>query len=207
MGLGAIAFNFEPIYNLKGRIEAYKEAIANPTEIVGQFKNDNIMMTNAVICLEDRDRARQIAMSKGRGYLYTMVCMYHDTMPKKEGHPVWPNAPLGIPDEAILDMLIDQGWLLCGTPDEVSEQIARYSTVGCDQLVFGLPNEGFEHEEILECIELFGSKVIPEFDRDPEHSTTRYRREAVRKFPEFGHAVPDIDVTIIPESALLPLPV
>ncbi|MDI2132976.1 LLM class flavin-dependent oxidoreductase, partial [Yinghuangia seranimata] len=26
LGIGAIAFNFEPIYNLKGRIEAYKEA-------------------------------------------------------------------------------------------------------------------------------------------------------------------------------------
>ncbi len=28
LGIGAIAFNFEPIYNLKGRIEAYKEGIA-----------------------------------------------------------------------------------------------------------------------------------------------------------------------------------
>ena len=28
LGIGAIAFNFEPIYNLQGRIDAYKEAIA-----------------------------------------------------------------------------------------------------------------------------------------------------------------------------------
>lgn len=207
MGLGAIAFNFDPIYELQGRIDAYKEAIRNSTEFIGQFKNDNIMMTNAVICLEDRARAREIAMSRGRGYLYSMVCMYHDTMPKKAGLPVWPERPFAVPDEAMLDGLIEAGYLLCGTPDEVAEQVQRYSTVGCDQLVFGLPNEGFEHEEILECIELFGTHVIPEFDHDPEHSTTRYRREAVRKYPDFANSVPDIHVDVIPESALLPLPV
>jgi len=28
LGIGAIAFNFEPVYNLKGRIDAYKEGVA-----------------------------------------------------------------------------------------------------------------------------------------------------------------------------------
>ena len=37
------------------------------------FKNDQIMMTNAVICLSDRKRAREIALELGRGYQYTMV--------------------------------------------------------------------------------------------------------------------------------------
>jgi alkanesulfonate monooxygenase SsuD/methylene tetrahydromethanopterin reductase-like flavin-dependent oxidoreductase (luciferase family) len=205
IGIGAIAFNFEPVHNLKGRIDAYKEGAANPTEIIGQYQNDNVMMTNAVICLSDRTRAREIAMSRGRGYLYSMVCLYHDTMPKPEGAPTWPEPPLGITDEDTLDYAIDAGYLLCGTPDEVAEQISRYVDVGCDQLVFGLPNEGFSHEEVLECIELFGDKVIPEYDTDPVHSTTRYRQNAVPKYPVFNHPVPDIDVTVIPESALLPL--
>jgi hypothetical protein len=30
-------------------------------------------------------------------------------------------------------------------------------------------------------IELFGNSVIPEFDTDPEHSTSRYRREAAAR--------------------------
>jgi alkanesulfonate monooxygenase SsuD/methylene tetrahydromethanopterin reductase-like flavin-dependent oxidoreductase (luciferase family) len=205
-GIGAIAFNFDPIYSLKPRIDAYKEAAEHPTEIIGEFQNNNLMMTNAVICLSDRKRAREIAMSRGRGYLYSMVCLYHDTMPKKEGAPTWPAAPLGIPNEEILDMAIEGGYILCGTPDEVAEQVERYATVGCDQLVFGLPNEGFTHDEILENLELFGDKVIPEFDKDRTHSTTYMRAQAQPKFPEFAHPVPDITVTTIPESALLPLP-
>jgi hypothetical protein len=31
------------------------------------------------------------------------------------------------------------------------------------------------------AIELFGTAVIPEFDRDPEHSTSRFRREAAAR--------------------------
>ncbi len=63
LGIGAIAFNFEPIFNLRGRIAAYKEAIADCKEPLGQFMNDNVMMTNAVICFDGPqegppDRAR-----------------------------------------------------------------------------------------------------------------------------------------------------
>ena len=203
LGIGAIAFNFEPVFALQGRIAAYKEAIAGCGEPLGQFKNDNVMMTNAVICLDDRDRARAIAASRGRGYLYSMVCLYHDTMPKPDYAPVWPAPPLAMANEDNLDDLIAAGWLLCGTPDEVCEQVERYHTVGCDQVVFGLPGDGMEHEEVLEMLELFGTKVIPEFDLDPVHSTTRYRETAVRKYPDFAHPVPDVSVEVLPTTALL----
>ncbi|HMC43438.1 MAG TPA: hypothetical protein VKI20_10555, partial [Acidimicrobiales bacterium] len=42
---------------------------------------------------------------------------------------------------------------------------------------FGFPND-LSHDEALECIELFGQRVVPEFDRDPVHSTTRHREAA-----------------------------
>ncbi|MGB2756305.1 MAG: LLM class flavin-dependent oxidoreductase [Acidimicrobiia bacterium] len=206
-GIGAIAFNFEPVMNLKGRIDAYKEAVAECTEPMGQYINNNVMMTNAVVCVADRKRAREIAMSPGRGYLNTMVNMYHTTMPKQEGAVIWPAAPRGIKDEAMLDAAIEGGYLLCGDPDEVNEQIIKYQDVGCDQLVFGIPNEGFEHEEVLEMIELFGKHVVPNFDKDPVHSTTRYREAAKPKFPMFEHPLPEnLNVTVIPTNALIPLP-
>ena len=203
LGLGAIAFNFEPIFDMKGRVDSYKEAAAACTEPVGQFQNDNIMMTNAVICLEDRDEARKIAMGQGRGYQYTMVAMYHDTMPKKEGAYVWPAHPPAIPNEDILDRAIAAGMMLCGNPEEVAAQAERYQEVGCDQLVFGMPADGMAHEQVLECIELFGSKVIPEWDRDPIHSTTRYRETAQPKYPMFNNPPTDLVPEVLPEHALI----
>ena len=204
LGIGAIAFNFEPIYSLKGRIDAYKEAIVDCTDPIGQFKNDNVMMTNAVICMADRAHAREMAMRIGRGYLYSMVCLYHDTMPKPDYAPVWPTPPFPpATTDAELDELITAGWLLCGTPDEVCEQVEKYQTVGCDQVVFGLPGDSVEHEEVLEMLEMFGTKVIPEFDKDPVHSTTRYRETAKPKFARFNRPVPDIQIPVLPTNALL----
>ena len=64
--------------------------------------------------------------------------------------------------------------MLCGNPEEVCEQLQAYQDVGCT-VAFGTPDEGFAHEQVLEMIEVFGQQVIPEFDTDPEHSTTKYR--------------------------------
>jgi alkanesulfonate monooxygenase SsuD/methylene tetrahydromethanopterin reductase-like flavin-dependent oxidoreductase (luciferase family) len=210
LGIGAIAFNFEPIYNLKGRIEAYKEAAENPVEILGDYQNDNVMMTNAVVCLNDRKRAREIALSAGNAYIVTLVNLYHDTMPKSADGITWPEPPINLGafgGEELLDELIAGGYLLCGTPDEVCEQVEAYQRVGCDQLVFGLAG-GMSFEEHLEMLELFGDRVIPEFDRDPEISTAVYRRNAgAPKYPPFNHPVdPNLKHSVLPLSAILPVP-
>ena len=68
---------------------------------------------------------------------------------------------------------------------------------------FGTPDEGFAHEQVLEMIEVFGQQVIPEFDTDPEHSTTKYRRQAQRRFPTFNNSVdPIVDQATPPEFAI-----
>ena len=203
-GIGAIAFNFEPIHNLKGRVEAYKEASENVTDQIGQFQNNNVMMTNAVICLEDREEARAMAKRNLRGYRVTMVNMYHDSMPKSPDAVVWPNAVQRYPlDDETLDMAIAAGYMLCGNPEEVCEQVVAYQDVGCDQVCFGTPDEGYTHEQTLEMIEVFGKYVIPEFDKDPVHSTTRYRQNAVRKFPVFnGDVDPVVDDAVPPPFAV-----
>ena len=127
LGIGAIAFNFEPIYNLRGRIDAYKEGIANCIEPLGQFMNDNIMMTNGVLCFEDREKARRLALERVNGYLVTMVNLYHDTMPKSPDAITWPSPPVVLKDlvaggdpDALLDELIAGGHMMVGNPEEVS---------------------------------------------------------------------------------------
>jgi alkanesulfonate monooxygenase SsuD/methylene tetrahydromethanopterin reductase-like flavin-dependent oxidoreductase (luciferase family) len=208
-GIGAIAFNFEPIYNLRGRIEAYKEAIADCKEPLGQYLNDNVMMTNGVICFEDRKKAREIALDRLNGYLVTMVNLYHDTMPKSPDAITWPNAPIrlrelaagGDPD-ALLDQMIEGGYMMVGTPDEVSEQLSAYSSVGCDQIVFGLPQD-LHRDEILELLETFGDKVIPEHDPDRVHSTDKYREKAVPKYSRVNEPLPDVEwPSTLPVTAL-----
>jgi alkanesulfonate monooxygenase SsuD/methylene tetrahydromethanopterin reductase-like flavin-dependent oxidoreductase (luciferase family) len=176
MGLGALGFNFSPIHAMKPQVDAYKEGVASCTAPVGDYVNDNVMLTNSVLCFGDRDHAREAATRWDRGYIFSLVCLYHDTFPTPAGAPVWPDKPTQM-DLAGVDAAIDAGALLCGNADEVCEQLRAYETVGVDQVVFGFPNH-LTKDETIECLETFGTHVIPEFDRDPVHSTTRYRATA-----------------------------
>jgi hypothetical protein len=108
-----------------------------------------------------------------------------------------------VDSDELLDGLIAGGYMLCGSPDDVAEQIAAWGDVGMDQLAFGLPIEGLHHEEILACLELFGDKVIPEFDRDRTHSTDRFRATSQPKYGMLSGELPNFDMpSVLPESAL-----
>jgi alkanesulfonate monooxygenase SsuD/methylene tetrahydromethanopterin reductase-like flavin-dependent oxidoreductase (luciferase family) len=178
-GIGALGFNFSPINEMQPMIDAYKKGIAECENPVGRYINDNIMLTNAVLCFDDREKARTLASDPNRNYLYSLVCLYHDTFPKPDWAPVWPEPPLHFDREGV-EFAISTGGMLCGNPEEVCEQLAAYERTGVDQVAFGFPNN-LSHDDALECIELFGTRVIPEFDKDPVHSTTRYRDAALGK--------------------------
>lgn len=99
--------------------------------------------------------------------------------------PAWPAAPHRIGDDEV-DELIRGGFLLCGTPEEICEQLQVCEAIGVDQLCFGVPNNG-TYEEALEMIERFGKHVIPEFDKQPDViSTDTYRARARPKYPMFN---------------------
>jgi alkanesulfonate monooxygenase SsuD/methylene tetrahydromethanopterin reductase-like flavin-dependent oxidoreductase (luciferase family) len=189
-GIGAIGFNFKPIHDMKPMVDAYKQGIADCENPVGEYVNDNIMLTNAVLCYEDRDKARRLALDPKRGYLYSLVQLYHDTFPHNDAAPTWPEFPTALPAD-LLDPVIDGGLMLCGNPEEVVEQLRIYEQTGVDQVVFGLPGN-LAPDDVFELIETFGKHVIPEFDKDPVHSTTHHRATAKPKFSAFNAPPPDI---------------
>jgi hypothetical protein len=55
------------------------------------------------------------------------------------------------------------GALLVGGPEEIAEKILRHSVAlgGISRLSFQMDNAGLSHQQLLESIELIGSKVKP----------------------------------------------
>ena len=189
-GIGSLGFTFSSIYDMKPQITAYKEGISNCTNPVGQFINDNIMVTSAVRCAEDGQAARKQIVRKGSGYLVTLVTLYHDTFPRGDDAIIWPAPPYEL-DLDTVESLIGGGLLLAGTPEEVCEQLKPFEESGIDQLVFGVPND-ITYDECAEMIELFGQKVIPEFDKSPEFRSDKFRATAKPKFPRWENDVPEL---------------
>jgi alkanesulfonate monooxygenase SsuD/methylene tetrahydromethanopterin reductase-like flavin-dependent oxidoreductase (luciferase family) len=174
-GFGVIGFNFSAAKHMAPLIESYKKAIGE-ADPIGDFVNDNVMITNSVLCLEDGKKAREVATHMGTGRLQSLVFRYHDTFPKPQGVPDWPQT-LPDPDLEQVEWRIKEGYLLCGDPDEVTQQLKAYEAVGADQIVFGMPVDA-PIEVMLETIKLFGEHVLPKFDPDPIHRTSRFRDAA-----------------------------
>ena len=64
-----------------------------------------------------------------------------------------------------------------GTPDQLREFMRHYEQVGVDQMIFNLQAGRNSHEHICEALDLFGTKVLPEFlDRDEEQRAVKARR-------------------------------
>ncbi|MEW1654447.1 LLM class flavin-dependent oxidoreductase [Streptomyces sp. NPDC093707] len=174
-GLGVLGFSVQKVADMEWVVDAYKNAVRD-AEPVGDFVNDNVMVTSTAICAPTHQEAVRIAVGGGLNYLQSLLFRYHDTFPRPEGIPRWPEL---IPDytEEIVELLIAEELMICGDPDEVLRQCKRWEQAGADQLSFGLPI-GVSCEDTMNTIKLIGEHVIPKLDTDPVHRTTRFRRAA-----------------------------
>jgi alkanesulfonate monooxygenase SsuD/methylene tetrahydromethanopterin reductase-like flavin-dependent oxidoreductase (luciferase family) len=178
MGLGVLCFTIGGPESVKPLIELYKKEIQR-AEPVGDFVNDNVMVTTQLLCLEDGDRVRRLATDMGMGYHRSLLLRYLDTFPRPPGVPEWPQL-IPDPTRAQIDAAIAAGATPYGTPDEVAVAITKYADTGADQVVFGLLSSTMSRELACETIETFGRHVLPQFDKDPVHRTTRQRRAAAK---------------------------
>ena len=99
-------------------------------------------------------------------------------MPRPEGIPEWP-AVLPEPSFDMIDASTKAGLSCIGDPDECATTVENFASTGADQLVFGMLSTTMPVEIACEAVETFGRHVIPQFDKDPVHSTTRQREAQV----------------------------
>lgn len=175
-GLGVLGFSVGSLDEIRPVLEVYKNEIIN-SEPIGAFVNDNIMVTSAAFVAEDGDTARRSILSAHTTYLQSNVYRYHDTFPRPEWVPPWPEL-LPEMDEASLALAMETGAMVVGDPDEALAACRRWADSGVDQLVFGLGMAS--QEDTLEMIRLMGEHVIPKIDTDPVHRTNRMREAAVK---------------------------
>lgn len=176
MGLGVLCFTAGSPKQLAPLIDIYKNAIAE-AEPVGEYVNDNVAVVSSFLCLEDREAARDWATNSGSAYHNSLLFRYLDTFPRPPGVPAWPEQ-IPTPTRAEVDRRIEQNVSVVGNPDDCVNAVAQFRAIGCDQLLMGPSSTTWPMDVMRESVELFGKEVIPEFDTDPEHSTSRYRRQA-----------------------------
>ncbi len=179
MGIGVICFTGGTPEKMAPLIETYKKHIKN-AEPVGEYVNDNIAITTSFMCLEDRDEARNYMAHSGNGRQQTLVFHYLDTFPKPPFVPDWPTE---IPDPTLeaIEKGFQSGAAIVGDPDDCAQGIQKWVDIGVDQLIMGPSGSTYPHELLERTVTLFGDEVIPRFDKDPVHSTSKYRAAAAAR--------------------------
>ncbi len=170
-GLGVLGFSVGELAELAPVLEAYKNEIGN-AEPVGAYVNDNIMVTSGAFVAEITEEAVDAIMRSSMTYLQSNVFRYHDTFPRPEWVPPWPQTiPMPPIEEA--QAMIGQPGAVMGNPDQALKGAQAWADAGADQLVFGLGSA--DRADDLKMIQLMGEHVIPKIDTDPVHRTTRLR--------------------------------
>jgi alkanesulfonate monooxygenase SsuD/methylene tetrahydromethanopterin reductase-like flavin-dependent oxidoreductase (luciferase family) len=179
MGLGVICFTGGSPEKMAPLIEKYKKTIVH-ADPVGEYVNDNVAVTTSFMCLEDRDEARNLMAHSGNGRQQTLVFHYLDTFPKPPFVPEWPTE---IPDPTLdaIEKGFQSGAAIVGTPDDCAAGLQKWVDVGVDQVIMGPSGSTYDHALLERTVKLFGDEVIPRFDKDPEHSTSKYRAAAAAK--------------------------
>src|SRR5262245_31006592 len=173
-GLGVLGFSIGNFEQFGPLLAGYKAAVRE-AEPVGAFVNDYLMVVGTAIVAEEAAIARERALRSRMNYLQSNVFRYHDTFPRPDFVPAWPELNPDY-DAATIEGMASIGAVICGDPDEALEQCRRWEASGADQLIFGTGCATVE--DTLETIDLIGEHVIPKIDTDPEHRTSRQRDAA-----------------------------
>ena len=190
LGIGVLCFTTGSPEMLAPLVEIYKNTIEK-AEPVGEYVNNNVMVTSQMLCLEDGQKARDITCNMTSGYQQSLVFHYLDTFPKPPFVPDWPQQ---IPDFSPSDLedAIAAGLTVTGTPEECEKAVQGYVDIGADQLVFGQLSTTMPIEIAIEAVETFGKHVLPRFDKDPVHSTRRQREAYVAGHGPTTRTLPDV---------------
>jgi alkanesulfonate monooxygenase SsuD/methylene tetrahydromethanopterin reductase-like flavin-dependent oxidoreductase (luciferase family) len=177
LGMGALCFSMGSPKDFEPLIKVYKDNIKH-AEPIGAYVNDNVACVTQLVCMEDGRAARKLACNMGNMYHVSLVFRYLDTIARPPGIPEWPNL---IPEPTLeqLEERIKSGQRIVGTPEECAKNVQQYADIGCDQIIFGILASTQTQQQARNSVELFGKYVVPQFDKDPVHSTTRHREAAL----------------------------
>jgi len=176
MGLGAFCFSMGGPAQVAPLVANYKKAIGDATP-VGDYVNDNIMGVTNMLCMEDRKQAFETAANMQMSYYTSLAYHWLDNIPKPPGLPEWPDR-IPEPSPEGVEKIAADGMAIIGDPDDCAKALRRWEEIGVDQLTFSPTTNTLPTEVVRASMELFGREVIPQFDTDPVHSTTRYREAA-----------------------------
>jgi len=168
LGLGILAFGMAvDVAAMSRRINEYRTELATAKPI-GQVKNSEVGVFMMTFCAPTDAEAKRVAEQSFSYYMdRSMEFFLHwgrgGALPP--GYEWYAQIAKGAnpADNLKFDHLFEHGMILCGSPDTICEQIAKYEAIGTTQMIMGMQIGRIAHDDVLKSIKLTGEAVIPQF--------------------------------------------
>ncbi|HET6953698.1 MAG TPA: LLM class flavin-dependent oxidoreductase, partial [Acidimicrobiales bacterium] len=195
-GIGALTFAFIDPEDARHWVADYEQTMAERCVPVGEAVNTNIACVTQMMCHPDENEALRRGLEGGNFFGYSLghYYVFGDHRPGRTD--VWsefverrgergysPEIDAALAEERLGAKVAagDTTGLrgATGTPWQIRDYVARFEETGVDQLVFVMQAGKNRHEHICESLELFGTRVLPEFrERDAAQVKAKAERLA-----------------------------
>ncbi|MGH9230898.1 MAG: LLM class flavin-dependent oxidoreductase, partial [Acidimicrobiales bacterium] len=186
-GIGALSFSFIEPAEAKAWVDNYYATLASDECVPGGFAvNPNVAVVLPMMCHSDEETAIERGLDGAHFFGFSLGHYYVFGTHRPGRTNVWGEfeekrdlfgfrrqtaAQTG---QTLGAQLFEQGLGALrgaiGTPDQVRELLRGYEDAGVDQVIFVSQAGRNRHEHICESLELFATKVMPDF---AEHETER----------------------------------
>jgi alkanesulfonate monooxygenase SsuD/methylene tetrahydromethanopterin reductase-like flavin-dependent oxidoreductase (luciferase family) len=205
-GIGALAFAFIDPEEARHWMTDYHDTLARECVPIGDAVNPNVACVTTFMCHDDEQEALRRGLEGANFFGYSLAHYYVFGRHRPGSTDVWAEyraqrGDRGYAPEAVeaaardgdrlgAQIVQDGGFFglrgAIGTPDQIRDYLRRYEECGVDQVIFCSQAGKNRHEHIMESLELFGTRILPEFmDRDEQQQ----REKATRLGPAIDAAL------------------
>ena len=218
--MGALTFAFIDPGEARHWVADYYETFKKECVPIGHAVNPNIAMVTGFSCHEDADEAARRGSDGFRFFQFALGHHYVFGTHTPGRTDIWKKY-VAVRDQIGTEVL-GGGTGCIGTPDQLRASLREFQAAGVDQTIFIQQGGKNRHEHICESLELFASRVMPEFkEREDERvqgkaeelapyvaaafarkqAMPALRDDEIPKFPAYGLTVAEApDLSKMPEA-------
>lgn len=161
--LGVLAGPFKPLFMVA---EDRDRFVARCQELGKDPRALGFGMTLGVVVLDDRDRARRVAVQHIRWFYERLLRLTSQVLERGGESYRYYRDELATLRELTggapsLEALEAAGMVVAGTPDDAIERFQRLANTGIDHVLCAVQAGGVPHAEAIRTIELMAERVIP----------------------------------------------
>ena len=195
LGIGALTFAFIDPSEARYWVEEYYETFKKECEPIGRAVNPNVAMVTGFMVNEDSETALRRGLEGFQFFGYALAHYYITGTHVPGRFDIWDDFKKKGPQ-----VFAPTGAI--GNVEEVRANLQKFEETGVDQVIFIQQGGNNRHEHICEALELFSSRIQPEF-RERHDARMKRKAEELAPFIEKANAkipplpemkeVPEID--------------